>query len=199
MRVVVGLGNPGRGYTGSRHNIGFTVVEELSRRWRVSLGPTRNGVRIAECVVADQHVALIEPQMYMNVSGPALVRTGRQIDPGQLIVIHDDLDLDVGCVRVKMGGGSAGHHGLDSIAECYGPDFVRVRVGIGRPPRGLDTVDYVLSAFEPQEHEAIAAAVTRAADAVDCIIAEGENRAMNMFNARKRSRAPLPAESVGRS
>ncbi len=199
MRVVVGLGNPGSRYTHSRHNIGFAVVEELSRRWSLPLGRTRNGVRMAEGVADDRHVALIEPQMYMNVSGPALARIGRHITAGQLIVIHDDLDLDVGCVRVKVGGGTAGHHGLDSIVDVYGADFVRVRVGIGRPRPGLDTVDYVLSEFDARDSETIGAAVVRAADAIDCIIANGEKMAMNVFNTRTRKRAALPAETVGRN
>jgi PTH1 family peptidyl-tRNA hydrolase len=199
MRVIVGLGNPGSHYAGSRHNVGFAVVRELSRRWRLPLGRARHGLRVATGSVAGQNVALIEPQMYMNVSGPALTRAGRHIEARRLIVVHDDLDLELGSVRVKCGGGTAGHHGLDSIVECYGRDFVRVRVGVGRPPRGEEGIDYVLSRFHEQEREDIAAAISRAADAVECIITAGQQAAMNIFNVRRRRCAPPPAEPVGRN
>lgn len=199
MRAVVGLGNPGSQYAGSRHNVGFAVVEELSRRWRLPLGRPRRGVRLVRGLVAGEHIALIEPQMYMNVSGPTLTRSGQTIEAKRLIVIHDDLDLELGDVRVKCGGGTAGHHGLDSIVECYGPDFVRVRVGVGRPPRGRAGVDYVLSRFDEQEHDRLAAAIRRATDAVECVISEGEQAAMNTFNVRPRRRPSLAAESAGRS
>jgi len=199
MRVIVGLGNPGSQYAHSRHNVGFAVVEELSRRWRLPLGRARHGLRTATGRVAGQHVALIEPQMYMNVSGPALGRAGQHIEAKRLIVVHDDLDLELGSVRVKCGGGTAGHHGLDSIVECYGSDFVRVRVGVGRPPRSEDGVDYVLSRFQGEEREVIAAAIARAAEAVESIITAGKQTAMNTFNARPRRRPALPAEPVGRN
>jgi PTH1 family peptidyl-tRNA hydrolase len=199
MRVIVGLGNPGRQYAGSRHNLGFAVVEELSRRWRLPLGRARRGLRMATGNVAGQHVALIEPQMYMNMSGPALAHAALHIEAKRLIVVHDDLDLGLGSVRVKCGGGTAGHHGLDSIVECYGRDFVRVRVGVGRPPCSQDSVDYVLSEFHEREREIVAGAVSRAADAVECIVVEGEQAAMNTFNVRPRQRPSLPAEPVGRN
>jgi PTH1 family peptidyl-tRNA hydrolase len=190
MRVIVGLGNPGRQYAGSRHNLGFAVVEELSRRWRLPLRRARRDVRMATGSVAGQDVALIEPQRYMNMSGPALARVGLRIEAKRLIVVHDDLDLELG---------TAGHHGLDSIVESCGRDFVRVRVGVGRPPRGEPGTDYVLSRFHEQERESAAGAVARAADAVECIIIEGEQAAMNTFNVRPRKHPPLPAEPVGRN
>jgi PTH1 family peptidyl-tRNA hydrolase len=199
MRVIVGLGNPGSQYAGSRHNVGFAVVAELSRRWRLPLERARRGLRMATGSFAGQHVALIEPQMYMNMSGPALARGGQRIEVKRLIVIHDDLDLQLGSVRVKCGGGTAGHHGLDSIVQCYGRDFVRVRVGVGRPPSGEDGVDYVLSRFREQERESVAVAIGRAADAVECIISGGEQTAMNRFNVRPHKPPPLPAEPVGRN
>ena len=147
-------------------------------------------------IVAGKHVALIEPQMYMNMSGPALVRAG-QVEATQFIVVHDDIDLELGGTRVKQGGGTAGHRGLRSIVECYVEDFVRIRIGVGRPRR-KDTVGYVLSKFDDEEDETIAAAITRAADVVECIVAEGEERAMNTFNVRTPKGPLAPAESVGR-
>lgn len=199
MWAVVGLGNPGSEYAGSRHNVGFAVVEELARRWRLPWGRARHAVRRAQGGMAGQDVALIEPQMYMNVSGPALIRSGQPIEVKRLIVVHDDLDLELGDIRVKRGGGTAGHHGVDSVVECYGSEFMRVRIGIGRPPRGEAGVDYVLSKFDEQEHEAFAAAIVRAADAVECIVSEGERAAMNAFNVRPRRRPPATAEPVGRN
>jgi len=198
MHLVVGLGNPGPEYEGSRHNVGFAVLEELRRRWTLSLGPVRHGVRMGRGTVAGKLVALIEPQMYMNRSGPALVRAARYVETRELTVIHDDLDLEPGCVRVKRGGGTAGHRGLDSIVECFGQEFTRVRVGIGRPPQGRDAVDYVLSKFRNEESEIIAGAIRRAADAVESILVEGPERAMNLFNSRVASQQSSPAEPVGR-
>lgn len=198
MHVVVGLGNPGGEYDGSRHNVGFAVLEELLERWGLPLGPVRHGVRMGRGTVAGKLVALVEPQMYMNRSGPALVRAGRYIQASELTVVHDDLDLEVGCVRVKRGGGTAGHRGLDSIVECFGRDFTRVRIGIGRPPQGKDAVSYVLSKFRNEENKIIAGAITRAADAVECILVNGVERAMNLFNTRAAAHPSSPAEPVGR-
>jgi len=198
MHTVVGLGNPGHEYADNRHNVGFAVVEELARRWGAALGPARRGVRMARTTVAGRGVALIEPQMYMNRSGLALIRSGRHIDVAQLTVVHDELDLEVGCVRVKQGGGTAGHHGLESIVEVFGRDFTRVRVGVGRPPRARDAVGHVLSRFDADERGTIATAITRAADAVECIVIEGEERAMNTFNAVSAKRRSVAAEPVGR-
>ncbi|MBP1685179.1 MAG: peptidyl-tRNA hydrolase [Deltaproteobacteria bacterium] len=199
MYTVVGLGNPGHEYAGSRHNVGFAVVDELARRWKAPLGTARRGVRVARAIVAGKHIALMEPQRYMNRSGPALIGSGRHINVAQLIVVHDDLDLEVGCVRVKRGGGTAGHHGLDSIVECFGRDFTRVRVGVGRPPRERGAVSHVLSRFSGAEREVIAAAITRAADAVECILNEGEERAMNTINAVAAKRRSVAAEPIGRN
>src|SRR5438094_210282 len=126
MRTIVGLGNPGKTYAGSRHNVGFAVVEELARRWKCPLGRTRGGVRVGQGIIASQLTRLVEPQMYMNLSGDALVRLDPPTNAAELIVIHDDLDLELGCVRVKRGGGTAGHHGMDSIVEQFGSSFTRV-------------------------------------------------------------------------
>jgi peptidyl-tRNA hydrolase, PTH1 family len=191
MRVVVGLGNPGDVYASSRHNIGFAVTDELLRRWHRRFGHSRHGLRTAAAPVAGSEVIVVQPQLYMNLSGAALQSLQPSGDGSRLIVIHDDLDLDLGCVRVKQGGGTAGHHGLDSIVEHFDRDFTRVRVGIGRPRRG-ETVDYVLSKFEDSEREIAAAAVRRAADAVEWILRYGETAAMNVFNARATAPAPQP-------
>ncbi len=199
MRVVVGLGNPGGAYAATRHNAGFAVMEELSRRWRLPLGPVHRGARAAQGMVAGEDTMLIEPHLYMNHSGDVLAALELRVATAQLIVVHDDLDLDLGCVRVKRGGGTAGHRGLDSIVAQCGAEFTRVRVGIGRPPAGAEVVDYVLSPFDVNQHDLVSAAVQCAADAVECVLREGEERAMNCFNVRAKSDASAAAAPIGRS
>jgi peptidyl-tRNA hydrolase, PTH1 family len=183
-RTVVGLGNPGSTYAATRHNVGFMVVEELARRWRLVFQLFRRSARLTQGTIAGKHTMLIEPQLYMNRSGAALVDPVLPLRVTELIVIHDDLDLELGDVRVKRGGGTGGHHGLESIAEYYGTEFTRVRIGIGRPVPGGDVVDYVLSPFAAQERATADAAIRRAADALECVLREGELRAMNRFNVR---------------
>lgn len=173
--VVVGLGNPGRKYERTRHNAGFLVADELVRRhggsWRA-----KKRAEAAEVGFALRNVTLLKPQTFMNESGAAL--TGFKV--GQFIVVHDELDLPEGTVRVKVGGGGGGHNGLRSIISRFGKDFVRVRVGIGRPPEGMETVGYVLGRMD----SAVKEAIPTAADAVEAVIEHGPERAMNRFNVR---------------
>jgi peptidyl-tRNA hydrolase, PTH1 family len=173
--VVVGLGNPGRSYERTRHNVGFLVVDELARRhggfWR-----SKKKTEAAPVGFGLKNVTLLKPTTYMNNSGTAL--SGYKLD--QLIVVHDDLDLPEGDVRVKVGGGAGGHNGMRSIIQHLGNDFVRVRIGIGRPPPGMTVTDYVLSRMD----SAIKEAVPRAADAVEVVIESGPEAAMNRFNIR---------------
>jgi PTH1 family peptidyl-tRNA hydrolase len=198
MRTVVGLGNPGSVYANTRHNVGFMVVEELARRWQASLESSRQSVRVAERVIVGEQAMLIEPQLYMNRSGTALADVAPQLATSELIVIHDDLDLEFGCVRVKRGGGTAGHRGLDSIAQWCGTEFTRVRVGIGRPGEGDDVADYVLSPFASEQIAAVTAVIQRAADAVECVLQEGEEKAMNRFNVRTKSGSVATPAPMGR-
>jgi PTH1 family peptidyl-tRNA hydrolase len=198
MRIVVGLGNPGSEYATTRHNVGFRVVEELARRWRLRLEPTGRSVQLAQGVIAGEPTMLLKPQLYMNRSGAALAEAAPLVVASDLVVIHDDLDLEFGAVRVKRGGGTAGHRGLDSIADHCGHGFTRVRVGIGRPVHGEDVVGYVLSGFPPEQRDAAAAAVERAADAVECVLRDGEEKAMNCFNVRTRSGAAAAPAPMGR-
>ena len=171
----MGLGNPGRSYERTRHNAGFLVADELARRhggsWR-----KRKRTEAAPVSLGPKEVTLLKPTTFMNNSGSALAG----YDPEDLIVIHDDLDLPPGDVRVKVGGGAGGHNGLRSVIGRLGPDFVRVRVGIGRPPVGMSTTDYVLSRMDAQVRDA----VSLAADAVEAVVEEGPEAAMNRFNVR---------------
>ncbi|WP_407691095.1 aminoacyl-tRNA hydrolase [Rubrobacter marinus] len=173
--VVVGLGNPGRSYARARHNVGFLVADELASRhgvdWR-----SKKKAEAAPVGIGAANATLLKPTTYMNNSGAAL--SGYRLE--QLVVVHDDLDLPAGDVRVKVGGGHGGHNGLRSIFQHLGKDFVRVRVGIGRPPVGVVPTDYVLGRMD----SAVKDAVGRAADAVEAVIEKGPEAAMNSFNTR---------------
>lgn len=184
MRVVVGLGNPGPEYAETRHNVGFAVVRELACRWRFEWHDRGQVARVARGQMGERIVTLIEPQLYMNRSGDAVARLDAELEVADLIVVHDELDLPPGRIRVKVGGGSAGHRGVESIVQHCGPDFVRIRVGIGKPPAGSDTVDYVLSQFDLGEQAAMTAALGSAADAVEYVLEHGGQEAMSRFNGR---------------
>ena len=173
--IVVGLGNPGRSYERTRHNIGFLVADELAKRhggsWRA-----KKKAEAAPISFGQKNVTLLKPTTYMNNSGTALA--GYKAE--QLIIVHDDLDLPVGAVRVKVGGGAGGHNGLRSTIQHLGNGFVRVRIGIGRPPVGVTVTDYVLGRMDSATKEA----VPLAADAVEAVIETGSEAAMNRFNVR---------------
>jgi peptidyl-tRNA hydrolase, PTH1 family len=182
--LVVGLGNPGREYAGNRHNVGFMVVDELARRhdgaWR-----SKFNARLAEVRIDGHRVALLEPQTYMNDSGrPVAAAAGFfKVEPDAILVVHDEGDLETGRLQARLGGGLAGHNGLRSLVQHLGTsDFMRLRVGVGRPGRGdrRPLADYVLSDFEADDDaEGI---VTRAADAVEALDAEGLEAAQKRFN-----------------
>ncbi len=180
----MGLGNPGRRYRGTRHNVGFRVVDLLARRWGVSFR-AEGKAEVAEAQVAGQRVVLAKPLTYMNLSGEAVSELVRRlgIPPGRVLVVYDDMDLPVGTIRVRARGSAGGHRGMASVLEAVGtPEVARVRVGIGRP--GGDAVDHVLSRFSPEEEPVVAEAVERAADAVETALQEGIERAMDRFNRR---------------
>src|SRR5919204_3188668 len=173
--LVVGLGNPGREYTGHRHNVGWMVADELARRHGGSWRSKFNG-KVAEIHIDGHKVALLKPETYMNESGRSVQAAARffKVDPDAILVVHDEGDFDLGRLQARRGGGFAGHNGLRSIAQHLGtPDFMRLRIGVGRPERGdrRPLADYVLSDFEP--HDDADALIARAADAVEQLDAEG--------------------------
>jgi PTH1 family peptidyl-tRNA hydrolase len=182
MWIVVGLGNPGTEYAHTRHNVGFMVVECVAQRWNIGLAPA-GALRMGGGSVAGQSVRLVEPQMFMNRSGSALAQLVVAADD-TFMVVHDDLDLPPGQLRVRRRGGSAGHRGIASIVDRLGSEFVRVRVGIGRPADGDDVSDFVLRALTTAELTALRDDVERAGDAVECVITNGPETAMNRFNVR---------------
>jgi peptidyl-tRNA hydrolase, PTH1 family len=184
--LVVGLGNPGREYAGNRHNVGFMVVEELARRHGGSWRGKFNG-KVAEVRIDEHRVALLEPETYMNESGRSVKAavTFFKLEPDAVLVVHDDSDLERGRLQVRLGGGLAGHNGLRSVTQHLGTqDFMRLRVGVGRPGRGdrRPLADYVLSDFDAEEDAADL--VARGADAVETLDAEGLEAAQRRVNSR---------------
>ncbi len=185
--VVVGLGNPGRKYERTRHNAGFLAVDELARRFGIDISQEKSHSLIGRGRIETGQIVLAKPQTYMNESGRAVaaVMEDAYVSSRDIIVIHDELDLPIGSVRIKIGGGHGGHNGLRSIIEFIGTsDFIRVRIGIGRPAPGMDAADYVLSSLLQDEKRAAAEAASRAADAVLAIASQGVTKAMNLFNQR---------------
>jgi len=183
--LVVGLGNPGDEYARSRHNVGAETVELLAARHRATLKKEKVRARAVETRIGDKRVALAVPLTYMNDSGLAVVALARRfgVEPEQIIVVHDELDLPVAALKVKSGGGLAGHNGLKSIvAHLHSDGFARVRIGVGKPASKEQGVDHVLKRFGKRERTEIDVTLERAADAVECIVAEGVEAAMNRCN-----------------
>jgi peptidyl-tRNA hydrolase, PTH1 family len=182
--LVAGLGNPGREYERTRHNVGWLVADELARRHGGSFRGKFSG-QLAETRLDDLRLALLKPETYMHVSGRSVGGATRffKVEPGALLVVHDDVDLEAGRLQARLGGGLAGHNGLRSITEVLGTqDFLRLRIGVGRPERGdrRPVADYVLSPFEPEiEVEAL---VSRAADAVEAMARDGLEAAQSRYN-----------------
>lgn len=186
--LVVGLGNPGPQYERNRHNVGFMVVDRLADELGISVTRSKFKGRYGTGEAEGRPVVLLKPETFMNLSGESVspARSFFGVDVGDIVVVHDELDLPFGTVRLKRGGGHAGHNGLRSIVAALGsPDFVRVRVGIGRPAKGSVT-RYVLSDFAPgEEQDFLPDVVDRAASAVRAVLREGVQRAMNQVNASR--------------
>jgi PTH1 family peptidyl-tRNA hydrolase len=182
--LVAGLGNPGREYERTRHNVGWMVIDELARRHEGSFRSKFDG-QLSEVRLEGLRVALLKPETYMNISGKSISAAGRffKVEPESLLVVHDDVDLEPGRLQARTGGGLAGHNGLRSIASALGTqDFLRLRIGVGRPGRGdrRPVADYVLSPFTPDED--VDALISRAADAVETIASDGVEPAQQRFN-----------------
>jgi PTH1 family peptidyl-tRNA hydrolase len=184
--LVAGLGNPGREYADTRHNVGFMVAEELARRhggsWRAKFSGD-----LAEMRLDGLRLAVLKPQTYMNESGRSVGAAVRffKVEPEALLVVHDEVDLEPGRLQARLGGGLAGHNGLRSVAQHLGtPEFARLRIGVGRPERGdpRPVADFVLSPFPPEVD--VEGLVARAADAVETVAREGVGEAQNRFNER---------------
>jgi peptidyl-tRNA hydrolase, PTH1 family len=184
--LVVGLGNPGPGYAGNRHNVGFMVADQLAARMGVRLKRDKSRAFVAAGRLGGQPVTVAEPMTFMNLSGGpvASLRAFYKVPAGQIIVIHDELDLPFGAVRLKLGGGDNGHNGLRSVSSSLGTkDYLRIRVGIGRPPGRMDPADFVLRDFSAAERKELPEILARSADAAEALIARGLAAAQNEFHS----------------
>lgn len=192
-QLVVGLGNPGRQYAHTRHNVGFMVLDELAKRWGLRWRRKwRLAAMVAEATTAAGKVWLAKPQTFMNRSGTAVAALLKwlRLTPAALLVVVDDADLPLGQIRLRLAGGSGGHHGLQSVVEALGgsEQFPRLRVGIGRSrPAGQDITDHVLGTFSPAEASALAAGLAAAVAAVELALNRGLTAAMNEFNRKQPS------------
>jgi PTH1 family peptidyl-tRNA hydrolase len=192
MKLIVGLGNPGRGYANNRHNVGFVCLSHFAKTQGIRFDKKQGKARTGIGEVAGNKVALAKPQTYVNLSGQSVSRLIKRFDVNlsDLLVIHDDLDLPLGKIRIRLGSSSGGHKGIDSIISSLGSqDFTRLRVGIGRPTTEgfaeiseADIVAYVLSNFTPDERQIIVQVIPRVSEAIYCLLAEGLAAAMNRYN-----------------
>jgi peptidyl-tRNA hydrolase, PTH1 family len=184
--LVVGLGNPGPGYAATRHNAGFMVADLLAERMGGRFKSHKGGADVLEGRIAGQRVVLAKPKSFMNLSGgpTAAAQNFFKVPLEQLVVVHDELDIDYGLLRLKRGGGDGGHNGLKSITKSLGSkEYLRVRFGIGRPPGRQDPADYVLKAFSSTEAKELAVNVDRAADAVEALLTGSLEAAQNRYHA----------------
>jgi peptidyl-tRNA hydrolase, PTH1 family len=183
--LIVGLGNPGSRYAATRHNVGFQVIDQVSKTFGITLGKVKSKAIIGEGKLDDKKVILAKPQTFMNLSGQAVAALTRfyKVPVENMVVIHDDLDLPLGTLRIRPGGGAGGQKGVQSIIEQLGtPDFARIRFGIGRPPGRMDPKDYVLENFLPKEQELAEFTILTARDAVISFIGAGLELTMNKYN-----------------
>ncbi len=185
MKLVVGLGNPGRRYERTRHNLGFLLLDRIAEARGIRIGDDRCQSLVGRGEWERESLVLAKPQTYMNHSGLAAAALVRrfQVRGANLVVAFDDLDLPFGRLRIRCGGSAGGHRGLGSILQHVADrDFVRLRIGIGRPPAGEDAVEYVLSRFSPEEQDSLDDVLSRAVEAVEAIVLNGPVRAMEDFN-----------------
>ena len=187
--LVVFLGNPGLRYEGTRHNAGFMTADALARKKNISINRSRFQALTASCPIGDTTVLLMKPQTYMNLSGEAVGQAARfyKIPADHVLVVSDDITLPIGAMRIRTKGSAGGHNGLKNIISVLGTEeFPRIRLGVGSPPHpDYDTVDWVLSVFRDQDAVDMAEAASRAADAVECFIAQGPEKAMNLYSQKK--------------
>ncbi len=191
MRLLVGLGNPGKVYAQTRHNVGMWAIERAAARWSIRLSP-RGTTQRGSGRLGRELIELAGLLDWMNCSGPPVKGLLREfaLTPSELIVVHDDLDLEPGRLRIKMTGGYGGHNGIKSLIEALGtPQFIRLKIGVGRPAPGQDSADYVLEQVTKDELAIFEPCLERAVDALECVIHRGPEVAMNQFNVREENRS----------
>lgn len=185
MYVIVGLGNPGKQYDKTRHNVGFDVIDMLAKEYGISVTKIKHKALIGEGRIGTEKVLLVKPQTYMNLSGETLIDIYNyyKVDMENIIVIYDDIDLDVGKIRIRKKGSGGTHNGMRSIIKCLGAnDFPRVRVGVSKPKPGQDLADFVLSRFRKEESDDVELGLEKAAKAVDVMIRDNIDLSMNKYN-----------------
>ena len=188
MFVIAGLGNPGKEYAGTRHNVGFGALDELADKYRISVDTGKHKALIGKGIIEGEKVILVKPLTYMNLSGDSLreVLDYYKLPPERLLVIYDDINLDVGQLRIREKGSAGGHNGMKSIIARVGSDaFPRIRVGVGAKPPRMDLADYVLGHFSKEEQVLMEEAFLRAADAASALLTEDVERVMNQYNTHK--------------
>lgn len=190
MYIIVGLGNPDKKYWNTRHNIGFDVIDAIAEKNDIVLGEKKHKAVIGKGIIAGQKVVLVKPLTYMNLSGESIrsvIDFYKVDEKSELIVISDDINLDMGQMRIRKRGSDGGHNGLKNIILHLGHDeFIRVRMGVGEKPPGMDLADYVLCHYFKEEREAMNESARNAAMAIETIVTQGPDAAMNKYNARKR-------------
>ncbi|HOQ17288.1 MAG TPA: aminoacyl-tRNA hydrolase [Defluviitaleaceae bacterium] len=189
MYAVIGLGNPGLQYAATRHNVGFEVIERLAYENGIKVEKRKHQALIGEGIIGGEKVILAKPQTYMNLSSQSVIEIMNwyKLDNKHIIIIYDDISLPIGFIRVRTKGSDGGHNGIKNIISCLNSqEFLRVRVGVGEKPPGWDLADYVLSRFNREEIEEIVQSIKIASDAVETIIKEGPQKAMNQYNQKVR-------------
>jgi peptidyl-tRNA hydrolase, PTH1 family len=189
LKLVVGLGNPGEGYERTRHNVGFLVADQLARSLRADFAATKFAAELAEARAGQERVWIMKPRTYMNHSGEAVGAALRfwKLGLEDLVVVHDEIELDPFRVQLKVGGGDSGHNGVKSVnAHVGGRDYARVRVGVGRPPPRMDPADYVLGKFAKADEDELQECLSRAEEATRLVVELGAQKAMNQVNRRSR-------------
>ena len=187
MYIVIGLGNPGRKYIGTKHNIGFDAITRISDDFNISLNINKHKAICGRGFIGGEKVILAQPQTYMNLSGESVraLVDFYKVSPREIIVIYDDVNLDVGQLRIRRSGSAGGHNGIKSIIQHLGTqEFSRVRIGVGKKPREWDLVDYVMSKFPDEENIILRDALKNTSDATKTIIDEGIGEAMNIYNRK---------------
>ncbi len=185
--LIIGLGNPGRDYRNTRHNIGFMVVDQLAEDLNCKLTKVQNKAIVGNTRIGEERLILAKPQTYMNLSGSSIssLRKFYKVDLARMLVIHDDVDVPFGQIRMRPGGGSAGQKGVESTIQQLGSkSFPRLRMGIGQPPGQMDSADYVLQQFSKADEQELSDFIQRASKAVQSFITEGLDSAMNKFNPK---------------
>lgn len=188
LKLVAGLGNPGKNYAGTRHNVGFMVVDKLADTFGIAMDKKKFNTIFGKGQIKDQDVIIAEPQAFMNRSGPPVRQLAGfyRISCEDMLIIHDDIDLAFGRIKIKEKGGDGGHKGIRSIKEAFGEgNFIRLRIGIGRSGAGADVVDHVLGRFSSQETGLLDKIIATAMDAAVTILCEGAKEGMNRFNRMK--------------